>query len=593
MKAISKRIKGVKESLKRSKKSPTRDATRVPPGSPAGVESSQQTVNVTNAPNVPARAASPEPRTNVTSPSLEAPTDAGSSQQVTNGMWHYISTYTSTYQLTITLIDNGVCGLLKSAIIMALNVVKESSDAFPPLKGAVGGICSIINSVDVMKGNTQETARLTALTIQLVEDHANKWMQESDNNIKMKKDMSKIAKEAGSLHKKLEEIANQSGLVQFIKGGSNAADLKSGYNEIKDAFEEYDRILLEHIHTGVQTIQKGVSNIESRQDRSATKQTLAKLEHYCSTSAPYDAYIGNGSGITRRACTNGTRVHVLDQILAWLRSSDRKSTIAYTICDQLSKLHPGTPFVSYFCSRQLDSHAPERLLPTLCCYLAQLNSIYASHLAAAIDGNLGLLTAILPTQLQKLFVKPWEMCFSEAQGAVILVVIDALDENLEGYKFLELLLEAVHTRDLKGIKFLITSCTDNDIAEYCDGLPQCWLQRIPLNEVQIDIRKYLNEELAGYDSTLLDAVTEKADGLFIYAATVVRILEPDSKHPENGEAYLRQWLHDSYSIVRDQVDIPPVYMLYLRIINSWLDGVQRLSLRDTCLHILKTIMCGV
>ncbi|KAA1476018.1 hypothetical protein DENSPDRAFT_874362, partial [Dentipellis sp. KUC8613] len=387
MKAIPKRIKGVKESLKRSKKSPARDATGVPPGSPAGVELSQQTINVTNTPNVPARAASPEPTadviiappgtptevassqqtTNVTRPPLEGPTGAGSSQQVND--------------------DKGVRELLRNAITMALNIVKESSDAFPPLKGAVGGICSIINSVNVMKGNKDEVVRLTGLITQLVEAHANKWMQQIGyDNTKMKDNMLKIAEEAGSLHKKLEEIANQSGLVQFIKGGSNAADLKSGYNEIKEAFEKYDRILLEHIHTGVQTIQKGVSNIESRQDNSATKQTLAKLEHYCSISAPYDAYIGNGSGITRRACTNGTRVHILDQILAWLRSSDSeqlfwltghagsgKSTIAYTICDQLSKLHTDAPFVSYFCSRQLDSRAPELLLPTLCSYLAQLN----------------------------------------------------------------------------------------------------------------------------------------------------------------------------------------------------------------------------
>ncbi|TFY62713.1 hypothetical protein EVG20_g6606 [Dentipellis fragilis] len=170
-KAFSKVSKKVKMSLKRSKMSSATNATGVPSGSPAGVASSQRTINDTNAPsNMPSRAASPQQTTNVIAASPGTLTDGASSQQIMNVMPYITSvpsgppaSAASSQQAKNDKHDHGV---LMDVARMLIKMIKETSDPFPPLKAAAAGISTIIESVDMMKGNIQETARLTALTVQ-------------------------------------------------------------------------------------------------------------------------------------------------------------------------------------------------------------------------------------------------------------------------------------------------------------------------------------------------------------------------------------------------------------------------------------------
>ncbi|TFY51536.1 hypothetical protein EVG20_g10958 [Dentipellis fragilis] len=475
--------------------------------------------------------------------------------------------------------ENGVRELLIDATKMIIKTVREVSDVFPPLKATAGGLCSVIESIDIMNRNVEETAQLINHMEQLVRDYASEWAQHTNTNNPLKEGMVRLSEEIKLQCTELEQKAKKHGWIRFFQGARDAAFLQDKGKAIREALETFDRVILKSIKDDVTSIKEHTSVIQSNQNDEALRHSLEKLERYCSNSASFTASIGDSSSITRRACTTGTRVKVLDEILDWLQltgneqlfwltghAGSGKTTIAFTICDRLQERHPDTPLVSYFCSRQLDSGATQQLLPTLCRYLAGFHNVYAKHLADAIDKNFGLLTAHLPLQLQKLLVEPWKKCSSLMQLATV-IVIDALDENIGGYTFLRGLLTAVNTGKLKGIKFLITSRTDQKIAEYCHGLKTCRLQDISIDEAQADIKTYLTKELQGCNNEMLDKVAQKADGLFMYAATIVRVVQHDLEHSSTLDLTLRKWLYDHLSAVNDQANIPQIYQLYHQIIT--------------------------
>jgi hypothetical protein len=111
------------------------------------------------------------------------------------------------------------------------------------------------------------------------------------------------------------------------------------------------------------------------------------------------------------------------------------------------------------------------------------------------------------------------------------VVVDALDENEGGSRFLKMLVKFVNEapqarRSLRGLKFLVTSRPRPDIVELCKRADTVCLHTLDRLEVQNDIRRYLNAELEVLqEDSLLNQIVDQADGLFIYAATAVRLAQ--------------------------------------------------------------------
>jgi hypothetical protein len=55
----------------------------------------------------------------------------------------------------------------------------------------------------------------------------------------------------------------------------------------------------------------------------------------------------------------------------------------------------------------------------------------------------------------------------------------------------------------------------------------CWLQYVPIEEAELDIKTYLKTKLPKLANSLeLAELVRQADGLFIYAATAVKYLTP-------------------------------------------------------------------
>ncbi len=114
------------------------------------------------------------------------------------------------------------------------------------------------------------------------------------------------------------------------------------------------------------------------------------------------------------------------------------------------------------------------------------------------------------------------------------VVIDTLDESDNGVEFLRSLFRVVGKKQLTGIKFLVTSRVEPDIVKLFElkelSADTIRLHEVPKAGVQEDIAKHLAEQLPVVDVNERAQLTQRADGLFIYAATAVRFISPP-KYP--------------------------------------------------------------
>jgi hypothetical protein len=268
-------------------------------------------------------------------------------------------------------------------------------------------------------------------------------------------------------------------------------------------------------------------------------------------SAPYKTDVIEGQP-KRGGCAEGTREDVLEHIcewaingssppMFWLRgmAGEGKSTIAFTICEFFDEdnKNPKKPRdvslgASFCCSRQVESlRRRQNIVPMLAYQLAH----HSRSFATALDG--ADLDAIDTSnkQVEKLLVTPWNASVEERPPSLplTLVVIDALDEIEDdgGEKLLKELIQAtqVMAQDgAHGLKILVTSRPHPSIVNATKSLPVYRLEDINAEDGRKDILTYLRSALpciavSGQD-TIYDTIADHARGLFIYAATIVRVL---------------------------------------------------------------------
>ncbi|KAE9393161.1 WD40 repeat-like protein [Gymnopus androsaceus JB14] len=343
-------------------------------------------------------------------------------------------------------------------------------------------------------------------------------------------------------------------------------------------------------------------------------QALQRL--LIASTAAHTAYI-NESVVPRNTCTQGTRIEILEKIWNWLGTVDAapvfwltggagmgKTTIAMTICDwiepikgQKSNTHGeqwmhklrGQPLVSFFCSRQLDSSHPAYLIPSICRRLADHSTSYARRLVEALEKDSTLAQANFHIQFENMLVKPWEDSKATPSNDLSLpiIIVDALDENSCGLEFLTKLLQAISNKKLVGLHFLVTSRTEPSIAELChrsfkpDAV--CHLQEVPKDKAEEDILRYLEDALPSLESPLLKAVAVCAGGLFIYAATVVKMVcPPGQKSSPRDQKRVLQKLLDAPLLLSD---------LYNTIVKDALCHNDE-DIQHDRMQILHTIICA-
>ncbi|KIM41200.1 hypothetical protein M413DRAFT_27599 [Hebeloma cylindrosporum] len=192
----------------------------------------------------------------------------------------------------------------------------------------------------------------------------------------------------------------------------------------------------------------------------------------------------------------------------------------------------------FLCSRKFEeTQQADRIIPTIAYQLAHKCQSYAD--ALVVTGRLFDDGHDVATQLRKLLIGPWQLSEpTRRPERPFLVIIDALDElkGDGGLPFLRGLLAGIDEYDLRGLKFLVTSRSD-ELCESFASDPFFYRQELPIEEAKQDVELYLKarlKELNGRPE--LDELVKRAGGLFLYAATAVRYLTP----PFNGSSALEE-----------------------------------------------------
>ncbi|KAF9014715.1 WD40 repeat-like protein [Hymenopellis radicata] len=343
------------------------------------------------------------------------------------------------------------------------------------------------------------------------------------------KRMEKLASDLKNIVKNIKDLQARVFVARLADNSVDEGKLVAAYQQVKDVLNEFQLEVGLEIERNVQDILKEVVFHKVPRSRHALFHAAIKTDT-----------------LSRGPCTAGTRVEILDKIMSWARADDAdapsvfwltglagtgKTTIAYTICERMQT--ENKRFVSFFCSRQLDSKDSHLIVPTISRYLAELFCSYASELVPILQGHSALGEAPIHVQINNLLVAPWSASLRERDGLPApVVVIDALDESDNGVEFLKTLFGVVGDKHLTGIKFLITSRTEPKIVDLCHSfqLPADMIYRlheVPLDDVQDDIAKFLAEKLPELrDTDEFTQLSRRTGGLFISAATAVRYISP-------------------------------------------------------------------
>ena len=274
-----------------------------------------------------------------------------------------------------------------------------------------------------------------------------------------------------------------------------------------------------------------------------------------------------------------------------------KSTIACTVAehfdiDETKSEAQSTLRANFFCSRQFEeTRRQKNIIPTIVYQLARQSRSYARELYKADKFDS---VEVPHKQMKDLLVGPWQRS-ADARPPELppyLVVVDALDEieSEGGPVFLKDLLMTVNNGQLQGLKFLITSRPHPELASLCASFSSdavCRLYEVPTDAVEADIVTHLKYKLPNLrDDPRLTDLAKKADGLFIYAATVVKYITPRHKMTKREQIDLMSKLFGSTSSTTTSM----IDELYRQILREAFSNLEPAHLR-TRLSILHTFLC--
>ncbi|KAF5362586.1 hypothetical protein D9757_013319 [Collybiopsis confluens] len=268
---------------------------------------------------------------------------------------------------------------------------------------------------------------------------------------------------------------------------------------------------------------------------------LAKELPY-SKEAFFDTDMGVQNG--RRLCTPGTRTQILANIEAWAATLNPYSPSGYWISGMA-----GTG-KSTIAMQLSECNNYQRIIPTLAYQMAKFSSLFASALREALVADLDLCLKRPTVQVEYLLIRPWEKVAGKL-GCIPIVVIDALDECVDVFHLLEPLISGIQSQRLKALKFLFTSRPEQKIAAtiYKSALAlnlgpvvkEFILHQIEEVLVKEDIMSYLREELQDISSSEgdINSLADLSGRLFIYAATVVKLIQRGNAAPSRKQERLK------------------------------------------------------
>ncbi|QRV81749.1 Notchless protein [Ceratobasidium sp. AG-Ba] len=479
-----------------------------------------------------------------------------------------------------------------------LAVLDAASDAFGPLKSAVGGINKCI---EIFEGEIDARGEYEQLR-----QHLNDICTEIAAFIK-ENTSAAILPVASSI---CQAIERETELVEQKQRRGKMSRLAEATDDPDEIMRCYRRIhgLSDRLSRNVNM---GVYNIVNEQAINERIKSLSPsyAAVYCSREA---------HSLRRRECTDSTRVDVLDGLHAWTRDPDGpriywlngmagtgKTTVAYSLCKRLEK--EGELAASFFCSRQLpDCRNPTLILPSVAYQLATFSPVLRREISNALSKEPDVDKQELDRQFRVLIADPLRKARDSLPHELV-IVIDALDECKDTqtansptldedpiYLLLSVVLKDI--ADLP-VKICVTSRPEREIVvsmeqkHAYDMKRELRLHALEPATVRNDIRTYLAEELEAHQmpTNTFDELVERSGVLFIYAATLARYIgrKPNSSTAQRLERVLNK------SVASERGD-RGIYPLYESILQAALDdGRLEDWEKDNIRNVLFTVICAM
>ncbi|KAK5246711.1 hypothetical protein LTR20_007355 [Exophiala xenobiotica] len=318
---------------------------------------------------------------------------------------------------------------------------------------------------------------------------------------------------------------------------------KNDVDQEMKRLEGYLHIFNTALHLNHSTM---IQDLTRKVDQGQDARLLKSISHV--GDAAYNSQQNQRHG----ECHPDTRVELRREIMDWATSTSSqyifwlkgragtgKSTIARTIAESLHQR--GVPLASFFFKRGGGDLARSRkVISTIVFQLTHRSNILGGFVCDALreEPDLGE-AASLSEQYHKLLVQPLEKLSKCSTGSnSMMIVLDALDECDDADDIRLLLQLFGNTQNLSalGIRLLVTSRPETPIQLGFRDMNHITYHKLALHNVtkavvDQDIKTFVAYKLGriradqglpdtwpGFDQ--IQKVTELADGLFIYAATV-------------------------------------------------------------------------
>ncbi|KAF5371528.1 hypothetical protein D9757_010362 [Collybiopsis confluens] len=290
-------------------------------------------------------------------------------------------------------------------------------------------------------------------------------------------------------------------------------------------------------------------------------------------------------------CAEGTRLQLLDDICQWVLQPDNhyvawihglagsgKSAVAVSLAERFRKMDGRVNLaLTFHCVKGQETSNTFQLVPTICYHLAQCVPQYAKALVDIFEKDASLHAGSIPIREQlSCFLEPLYSINQKQHATSTIIIIDGLDEwgkPADQYIFLENLQS--HLQKIGGIYIVITSRKERDISRAMNN--RSIVQSFDLTTsypAQKDIAKFFEmhfgtntaHQISKHD---IDALTQKAGNLFIWANTAVNYLEMQYSMKAGVETLLKT------KAARDNIENPysDLYDLYAAV----LDNLRRLQ----------------
>ncbi|KAF5554101.1 Pfs NACHT WD domain-containing protein [Fusarium phyllophilum] len=318
---------------------------------------------------------------------------------------------------------------------------------------------------------------------------------------------------------------------------------------------------------------------EIQNEQRSTKERGLLLSLPTASNAIFDSADVLGAG---NPCLEGTQRAILTEIHEWAEDSTAammfwlyglagtgKSTVALTVANALKRRGPFTRGIDaperaflgasfFFKQNDASRNSIQAFFPTMTMCLAEVFSDFKSLVAEAIKENSAIGTKTPQQQLETLIAKPFSVLDEQSLVPLrLIIVIDALDECLvpsEVTSLITMLAEQLKNLHHIQLRFLITSRAEKHILGSFEQLPQNLHRSVVLEKIkgleegddnEDDIMFYLAYTLAKLankyavpkscitESTIRE-LRNKADGLFIYAATACQFLDAEDFDDEEA-----------------------------------------------------------